>query len=557
MNRMSLLLVVMMVFTLGAAPMKAGTNEVVLNASQVSSALDIESAIDAATHDGTQPGIVTLDSSQGDFVYSDWRRSIEVSVSNITIRSRNGAVFPNCDNGILFPSSADGVTIEGLTFHCRGVGIGGGNEHSHVTIRDNTFVVGNYGIYADHAADWQIVGNYIESLGPEPGILIENSNDIEVSKNQLIMHPQFNVHQGVILDHTNNSTVSNNKITATGYGIIIENTASHNRIAHNSITGTQLAGVYLGWQVAYNKVQANRVECAVGFACEAVRVSPEAGAKNKITGSKLTTSETPGSFTTTVMPGVWSTFPLGAASEGSVYIADVTPLHASVGGAYVPFMIVPQYDGNQWDDVLRLTVPAGASSEEVQVRIYKLSGRPTIMDETDALAGGFQQTYPIAASMAYFPAPYLADVDPQAASIAGMTLEDILIAPEFLSGEWMDVLRIETTTALYPDRLPVRMRVYTADQLYIVYDSNVTLTRNDTWIGFAIDRSALERGYIVRFYPLDGDTRSTIDYYRIQPEFDGADWYDVLRIRMGNLDQDWEPTEYNIKIYACDPVICP
>lgn len=213
MNRMSLLLVVMMVFTLGAAPMKAGTNEVVLNASQVSSALDIESAIDAATHDGTQPGIVTLDSSQGDFVYSDWRRSIEVSVSNITIRSRNGAVFPNCDNGILFPSSADGVAIEGLTFHCRGVGIGGGNEHSHVTIRDNTFVVGNYGIYADHAADWQIVGNYIESLGPEPGILIENSNDIEVSKNQLIMHPQFNVHQGVILDHTNNSTVSNNKIT--------------------------------------------------------------------------------------------------------------------------------------------------------------------------------------------------------------------------------------------------------------------------------------------------------------------------------------------------------
>jgi hypothetical protein len=77
MKRISLSIAILMVFMIASVPVKTGTSEAVLTAGQVSSAADIEASIQAVTHNGTQPGTLTLDSSQGDFVYSGEDRTID------------------------------------------------------------------------------------------------------------------------------------------------------------------------------------------------------------------------------------------------------------------------------------------------------------------------------------------------------------------------------------------------------------------------------------------------------------------------------------------------
>jgi len=64
-----------------------GVKEVVLTASQVASARDIEEAIDQATDYGTHPGIVTLDAREGDFFYTEPDRSINIYCAGVTLRS--------------------------------------------------------------------------------------------------------------------------------------------------------------------------------------------------------------------------------------------------------------------------------------------------------------------------------------------------------------------------------------------------------------------------------------------------------------------------------------
>jgi hypothetical protein len=78
MKKFAIFLIIAALFTLGNAPQGKTAAEVVLNASQVTSARDIEMAIDTATANGTRPGIVTLDGSQGKFIYTGDDRSINL-----------------------------------------------------------------------------------------------------------------------------------------------------------------------------------------------------------------------------------------------------------------------------------------------------------------------------------------------------------------------------------------------------------------------------------------------------------------------------------------------
>lgn len=153
-------LIAMLVFTVGFTRLDAGIQEVVLSADQVSGAPDIEYAINIATNYGTQPGIVTLDASAGDFVFTDIDRSINIFVPNFTLRSENGAVIQNCADGIYFDAlPADGVTVEGITFHCDGSGVIDVYEHQDIVIRDNTIYAASYIVRIDYGNNWQLLNN--------------------------------------------------------------------------------------------------------------------------------------------------------------------------------------------------------------------------------------------------------------------------------------------------------------------------------------------------------------------------------------------------------------
>lgn len=149
-----LFLVISMFFMLGASPAGGAPNVVVLKSSQVTSALDIEHAIDTATSNGTRRGIVTLDASEGDFVYTGADRSINIYYSNFVLRSLNKAVLSNCGDGVFFDDTvANRVTIQGITFNCEGLGVSaaGAGTHARVTVRRNVFNTQSFAIEAQHA----------------------------------------------------------------------------------------------------------------------------------------------------------------------------------------------------------------------------------------------------------------------------------------------------------------------------------------------------------------------------------------------------------------------
>jgi parallel beta-helix repeat protein len=553
MKGISILLTAMMIFMVGAIPMNIGTNEVVLNAGQVTGAPDIEYAINMATNDGTQPGIVTLDSSAGDFVFSDIDRSINIFVPDLILRSENGAVIRNCADAVYFDGlEEDGVTIEGITFNCDGSGVISVYPHQNVVIRGNTFHIADYVLRVENASNWEIVDNTGNALKYFPGILIVNATDMNIRENMITAY------EGISLYDANNNSVTRNELYAAIHGITIVNSSSDNRVSNNKILNIQDAGVLLRGNSEHNKILANRVQCAGSFSCQAV-LDESSSSTNKVAGNKSVSDQSPLTFNATLAPGVWSTFNLGVTSRDVAYVVDVTPLNDSVAGAYTPFMIKPEYDGSQWNDVLRVMVPSEFPEQDVRITVFVLSGLTTILDMTDSLPPGEWRGYAFGHPMVDIPAAYLVDLDPLGPSAQGATFERYLLHPEFFMDEWWDVLRVQTVNWLPANPLPVRTRVYSAEDLVLAADFNVTLTKNDLWSGWIIGPSSLERGYVIRAIPLSGDTQSDLDGYFIQPEFDAQNqqWNDVLRVRMGNPYADWNSVEYNFKVYACDNTVCP
>lgn len=262
----------------------------------------------------------------------------------------------------------------------------------------------------------------------------------------------------------------------------------------------------------------------------------------------------PWRFVVTLKPGVWYGYTLGPASSGAAYLVDITPLHKSIDGAYVKSVIQVEYDGEQWNDVLRVQLPPEFPKLKVEITVYRPRCLETIYDSTAAVLPGEWNGFPVAA-VSQYEGGYLLDLDPLDASVDGAFIQRALIHPEFPWGEWLDILRLQTADWLPPDALNIRMRVYLASKLPLVSDLTVTLTPNDTWSGFVIGPSSLQRGYLVRAIPLSNDAPAAdLNQYIIQPEFNGKEWNDVLRVEMRNTD--WGQIEYNFKIYACDKKIC-
>lgn len=228
-----LIFICTLLLTLGAAPQ----SEVILTASQVTSAVDIESAIQQATGNGAHAGTVTLDASGGDFVFTGTDRSVNIFLSNIRLRSRNGAVIRGCDDGVLFDErTANDVAIEGITFHCSTGGVvSGGIKHSRVSIRNNVFHAGAIGISVEKGSEWQ---------------------------------------------------VDNNTIEASEVGVKLGVSTQYARVKANTIKGVSSAGIALTSDNCGNHVQGNKVTCAEGVSCLVVDASAQMYLLNKITGNK-------------------------------------------------------------------------------------------------------------------------------------------------------------------------------------------------------------------------------------------------------------------------------
>jgi len=286
MKKIALLLSFAMLFTLGNAAMSEANTEVILNAKQVTSAVDIESAIDTVTNNGTRSGIVTLDSSKGDFTYSSEDRSINIYYSNITIRSKNGAALTNCADGVYFDNTAaNNIIIEGIRFNCEvtGVNAWGAGTHKNVTIKNNTFITGSLAIEAQGADGWDIIGNYAISNGTVIHLL--KAVETKITRNSLVNKTQG---IGIFLEQSNANSMSQNMLVNGWQGVLIGSGSSNNRVSDNKIYLIQQAGISFEGNNEYNSVLANKVSCQPGTECEIVNVdNPPLSSTNKVRGNKI------------------------------------------------------------------------------------------------------------------------------------------------------------------------------------------------------------------------------------------------------------------------------
>lgn len=246
----------------------AGT--ITLTRNDVASALDIEAAINTATNFGTTPGTVILNGSQGDFVYSGLDRSINMQVSNLTLRGSNGATIANCDDGLFFDDVAlQNILVEDITFQCTGDGIDGFglSQRKNVTIKENIFETGIFGISINNPVEWKILGNVIVA-GTEPGqtaIALFGGKDSRIVGNTLIAAQGIRLGTEGTLVSTGNRVIGN-RIAALDTGIRLDTGANRNQVLLNRIAlfASVGTGIFLDAGTSENRVQLNKVSIVPG-----------------------------------------------------------------------------------------------------------------------------------------------------------------------------------------------------------------------------------------------------------------------------------------------------
>lgn len=250
----------------GAPPRDArqARSSVTLTASQVSSAVDIEAAIIQATAGGTRQGMVTLDGKKGAFVFTGDDRSVNIFVSNMTLRGVNQPVIRNCDDGLFFDNfPLVNIQVEGIAFLCSGDGVEASGSFQDMTLRSNLFQAANNGIgVAGGSSEWLITGNTIQAGW--------NAVSISGAKNVTINDNHLAGSIGVALMGCSGSQVRRNAIDGGYQGVLLGQESWQNLVQSNTISGVSTAGITLAPGSVRNRVLSNSVLCAAGSACQTI-----------------------------------------------------------------------------------------------------------------------------------------------------------------------------------------------------------------------------------------------------------------------------------------------
>jgi hypothetical protein len=251
-------------------------NAITLTADQLDSADDIEAAIKRATAEGTRPGTVILDGRNGAFVFTGDDRSLNIFVSNLTLRGVNQAVIKNCGDGLFFDKfPLKNILVEGIEFVCEGDGVAASGAFENVTLYNNIFRAGRNGIGMGGASsDWLITENVIET--DQGGIEITGANKIMITNN----HISGNI--GIILRQCSQFQVQKNVIQASNQGVLLVQESWKNLVQMNTILGVSHSGIALEPGVTGNQILANRVSCAPGTSCLTVDATPVVAEMNTI-----------------------------------------------------------------------------------------------------------------------------------------------------------------------------------------------------------------------------------------------------------------------------------
>jgi hypothetical protein len=244
-------------------------------------------------------------------------------------------------------------------------------------------------------------------------------------------------------------------------------------------------------------------------------------------------------FSTTLQGGVLNTTTIGPASIDRGYIIEVTPLNGVVSFGLEVRRVVPQWDGSQWNDVVELRTNQLHPDMQVSVRLYDTGALQLVNSFTPTLLNGVLHGFILGASAQN--RGYVAEITP-----IGQTptqFVDVFIQPEWNGTTWFDVIRISTQQ--HGSDIQANVRIYATDALPIATEFTTTL-QTGGFQGFTLGSASLDFGYVAELTPITQG--GGIQTNRIQPEWDGTAWFDVLRL--GTTDP---PMQVHVRVYRIAP----
>jgi hypothetical protein len=248
-------------------------------------------------------------------------------------------------------------------------------------------------------------------------------------------------------------------------------------------------------------------------------------------------------FHTVLKSGEWKKITLGPSSDQGGYAVDITPLSPSTDGAHIEKKVLPEFDGEQWNDVLWMLMPETAHRLPVSVDVYSTAGWPVIWQGNLELTTEWNG-YCIRDSVER--GAYVIEINPLAPGFPGDTVDKAIVGPEFPWGAWVDVLRIQLP--FEQDAMQAEVVIYSQPDLPVAAEIE-DVVQPGVWQGYGIGPSSDAKAYLVEIDPSE-NVGNWLYSYTIQPEFDGTTWNDVLRLMVA---EGFEPMLLTARVYAVEP----
>ncbi len=229
-------------------------------------------------------------------------------------------------------------------------------------------------------------------------------------------------------------------------------------------------------------------------------------------------------FNTTLNPGDWQGFGMGRTTLDRAFVAAYSLAKPPTNSGFLEKDVFqPEWDGRQWNTVLRLQMSKDVRPQPVTVRVYEISGMPVARELDTTLQPGEWQGHsmgPCSVDQAFI------------AAFSPTTKEGFLethrFQPEWDGKQWNMVLRLQIPKHMKAMKLKVRVYQVKAP----VFKNIDTTLKGGQWQGYGLGQATIDHGFLAGFAPAKPPVnRGFLEKSRFQPEWDGKQWNSVLRLQ--------------------------
>lgn len=248
-------------------------------------------------------------------------------------------------------------------------------------------------------------------------------------------------------------------------------------------------------------------------------------------------------YTLSILPGGWQAYQIGPSANLWGYLVDITPLAPGLDGANIEHKILPEFDGNQWVDVLWLRVPVIVDPLEVRVDLIPTLEWKRAYQAEALLSPGDWMGFAMFVNEEGCGGVLDITLTDSQDLYPGAFIANTRVQPEFPS-QWLQVARVQLDSDSTSQQ--ARLDYYTPGSLaQEVLKFEATLEPG-VWSGWGVMDSQAHQGYIVEVIPLENKDNE-VERALVQPEFNGISWQDVLRIM---VPQGRPPLKVLVRVLA-------